>query len=163
MKLYIKQKVFSLTSKFTVKDEAGNDRYFVEGEFFSLRGRLHIMDAQGGEIGQIYRRLMTFLPHFILEIDGEEIAEIVKDFSFFRPKYSLENTSLRIEGDFWAHEYSLYDGDRNIMNIHKEWFTWGDSYELDILDPDYELISLGIVLAIDTAMAAANTASSAST
>lgn len=27
MKLYIKQKVFSLTSKFTVKDEAGNDRY----------------------------------------------------------------------------------------------------------------------------------------
>ena len=140
MKLYIKQKVFSLTSKFTVKDEAGNDRYFVEGEFFSLRGRLHIMDAQGGEIGQI-----------------------VKDFSFFRPKYSLENTSLRVEGDFWAHEYSLYDGDRNIMNIHKEWFTWGDSYELDILDPDYELISLGIVLAIDTAMAAANTASSAST
>lgn len=140
MKLYIKQKVFSLTSKFTVKDEDGNDRYFVEGEFFSLRGRLHIMDAQ-----------------------GEEIAEIVKDFSFFRPKYSLENTSLRVEGDFWAHEYSLYDGDRNIMNIHKEWFTWGDSYELDILDPDYELISLGIVLAIDTAMAAANTASSAST
>ena len=174
MKLYIKQKVFSLTSKFTVKDEAGNDRYFVEGEFFSLRGRLHIMDAQGGEIGRIYRRLMTFLPHFILEIGGEEIAEIVKDFSFFRPKYSLENTSLSvegeiegldwtIEGDFWAHEYSLYDGDRNIMNIHKEWFTWGDSYELDILDPDYELISLGIVLAIDTAMAAANTASSAST
>ena len=46
MKLYIKQKVFSLTSKFTVKDESGNDRYFVEGEFFSLRGRLHIMDAQ---------------------------------------------------------------------------------------------------------------------
>ena len=140
MKLYIKQKVFSLTSKFTVKDESGNDRYFVEGEFFSLRGRLHIMDAQ-----------------------GEEIAEIVKDFSFFRPKYSLENTSLSVEGDFWSHEYSLYDGDRNIMNIHKEWFTWGDSYELDILDPDYELISLGIVLAIDTAMAAANTASSAST
>lgn len=49
------------------------------------------------------------------------------------------------------------------MNIHKEWFTWGDSYELDILDPKYELISLGIVLAIDKATAAANTASSAST
>lgn len=106
---------------------------------------------------------MDFLPRFILEIGGEEIAEIVKEFSFFRPVYSLENTDLRVEGDFWAHEYSLYDGDRNIMNIHKEWFTWGDSYELDILDPKYELISLGIVLAIDKAMAAANTASSAST
>lgn len=51
MKLYIKQKVFSLTSRFTVKDENGDDRYFVEGEFFSLRGRLHILNAQGEEIG----------------------------------------------------------------------------------------------------------------
>ena len=96
-------------------------------------------------------------------MDGVERAEIVKRFTFFFEKYEIEGLDWTIEGDFWAHEYSLYDGDRNIMNIHKEWFTWGDSYELDILDPDYELISLGIVLAIDTAMAAANTASSAST
>lgn len=27
MKLYIKQKVFSIGAKFSVKDEAGNDRY----------------------------------------------------------------------------------------------------------------------------------------
>lgn len=86
MKLYIKQKVFSLTSRFTVKDENGDDRYFVEGEFFSLRGRLHILNAQGEEIGQIYSRLWTFLPRFILEIGGEEIAEIVKEFSFFPPR-----------------------------------------------------------------------------
>ncbi len=164
MKLYIKQKVFSLTSKFTVKDEHGEDRYFIEGEFLSLRGMLHIMNSRGEEIGRIYSRLMTFLQRFVLEINGKEVAEIVKKISLFRPKYELEGTSLHIEGDFWAHEYSLYDGNRNIMNIHKEWFTWGDSYELDILDPEYELISLGIVLAIDTAIARESAASaSAST
>lgn len=36
MKLYIKQKVFSLSAEFSVKDEAGNDRYFVEGEILSF-------------------------------------------------------------------------------------------------------------------------------
>ena len=158
MKLYIKQKVFSLTSKFTVKDEAGNDRYFVEGEFFSLRGRLHIMDAQGEEIGQIYRRLMTFLPHFILEIGGEEIAEIVKDFSFFRPKYSLENTSLSVEGDFWAHEYRITQNGREVVSISKEWFTWGDCYALDIADSADEMLALAVVLAIDAVHAQANAA-----
>ena len=158
MKLYIKQKVFSLTSKFTVKDESENDRYFVEGEFFSLRGRLHIMDAQGGEIGQIYRRLMTFLPHFILEIGGEEIAEIVKDFSFFRPKYSLENTSLRVEGDFWAHEYHITQNGREVVSISKEWFTWGDCYALDIADSADEMLALAVVLAVDAVHAQANAA-----
>ena len=162
MKLYIKQKVFSLTSKFTVKDESGEDKYFVEGEFFSLRGRMHIYNAANEEIGQIYSRLMTFLPRFILEINGHGVAEIVKEFSFLRPKYRLENTSLRVEGDYWAHEYSLFDGERKIMDIRKEWFTWGDSYELDISDPAYELTALGIVLAIDTAMAKAASAAASS-
>lgn len=36
MKLYIKQKVFSIGAKFSVKDEAGNDKYFVEGEILTL-------------------------------------------------------------------------------------------------------------------------------
>ena len=36
MKLYIKQKVFSWGDKFTVKDEAGRDRYYVEGEVFTF-------------------------------------------------------------------------------------------------------------------------------
>jgi len=36
MKLYVKQKVFSFRDSFTVKDEFGNDRYNVVGDFFSL-------------------------------------------------------------------------------------------------------------------------------
>lgn len=36
MMLYIKQKVFSCADRFTVKDETGVDRYYVEGEFLSL-------------------------------------------------------------------------------------------------------------------------------
>ena len=33
MKLYIKQKVFSWVDRFTVFDETGADKYYVEGEF----------------------------------------------------------------------------------------------------------------------------------
>ena len=35
MKLYIKQKVFSWVDRFTVFDETGADKFYVEGEFFS--------------------------------------------------------------------------------------------------------------------------------
>ena len=44
MKLYIKQKVFSWGDKFTVKDEAGRDRYYVEGEVFTFGRKLHVYD-----------------------------------------------------------------------------------------------------------------------
>ncbi|MBQ7054279.1 MAG: hypothetical protein IJN97_03575, partial [Oscillospiraceae bacterium] len=65
MKLYIKQQVFSLTAKFTVKDERGEDKYFVEGDFLSLHARMHIYNTMRQEIAQIYRKI-TFLPRFVL-------------------------------------------------------------------------------------------------
>ena len=42
MKLYIKQKVFSWVDRFTVFDETGADKYYVEGEFFSWGKKLHV-------------------------------------------------------------------------------------------------------------------------
>ena len=41
-----------------------------------------------------------------------------------------------------------------IVTISKEWMTWGDSYELDIADPDDETVALAVVLTIDCVMAA---------
>ena len=43
MKLYIKQKVFSWGDKFTVKDETGRDRYYVEGEIFTFGRKLMLI------------------------------------------------------------------------------------------------------------------------
>ena len=40
MRLYIKQKVFQLVKDFPVKDEAGNDRYQVQGRFMSMASRM---------------------------------------------------------------------------------------------------------------------------
>ena len=154
MRLFIKQKVFSLNAKFNVKDEDGNDKFYVEGEFLSLSSKLHVFDAAGNEAAMVYRRLMTLLPRFVVEINGAEVAEIVKDFSFLVPKYHLEGTSLRMEGDFLDHEYVLQDGDRVVMKMSKEWFTWGDSYVLDIERPEDEILALSIVLAIDCVIAA---------
>lgn len=78
MKLYIKQKVFSIGAKFSVKDEAGNDRYFVEGEILTLGRKLHIYDINNNEVAFVRQKLLTFMPKFTVEVGGEEVAEIVK-------------------------------------------------------------------------------------
>ena len=40
-----------------------------------------------------------------------------------------------------------------IVSINKEWFTWGDCYELDIENPEDEIVALAVVLAIDCVLA----------
>lgn len=162
--LYMKQKVFSWTDRFNIKDELEQDRYFVEGEFLSWGKKLHIYDASGAEVAFIRQKVLAFMPRYIVEIDGREVCQIVKRFTFLRPRYELEGLPWHVQGEFLSHEFTLYDGDREIMRLFKHWFTWGDSYALDIADRENELLCLCVTLAIDAAMADADAAaSSAST
>jgi len=158
MILYLKQQVFSWRDRFYVKDEAGIDCYYVEGEIFSWGKKLHIYDISGREVAFIRQKVMSWLPKYFVEIQGRVVCEIVKEFTFFKPSYRLDGTpaspwaALRVDGDFWAHEYSLYDGQRQIMHLSKKWFTWGDSYELDIAQVQDELLCLCVALAVDCAL-----------
>lgn len=156
MKLYIKQKVFSWADQFTVKDAFGQDRYYVEGEIFSWGKKLHVCDLRGNEVAFIKQELFTFLPRYHVYMNGQHVAEIVKEFSFLFPKYSISGLGWSIDGDIWDHDYEITQSGRPIVTINKEWMTWGDSYELNILDPKDELIALAVVLTIDCVIAASS-------
>ena len=149
MRLYMKEKVFSWNERFTVKDENGWDKYFVEGEFFSLGKKLHLLNVHGEEVAFIQQRLFTLMPRFSVTVAGREIAEIRKEFTFFFQRYVIDGLGWEIDGDVWAHDYVIRKNGRTIVRITKEWFTWGDSYVLDILDPADELVALAVVLTVD--------------
>ena len=149
MKLYIKEKVFSWGDKFTVKDEYGNDKYFVEGEVFSWGKKLHVYNSAGCEVAFIKQEVFSFMPRFYVFCGNQQVAEIKKEFSFLFPRYSIEGLGWEIEGRFMAHEYEITQNGHTIVSISKEWMTWGDSYELDILNPSDEIVALAVVLTID--------------
>ncbi|MCL1820688.1 MAG: LURP-one-related family protein [Oscillospiraceae bacterium] len=158
MKLYVKQKVFSWRDRFFVKDENGSDRYAVEGEILSLGKKLHVYDMNGTEVAFIRQKVMSWLPRFFVEVNGRVVCTIVKELTLFKQRYRLEGLPWHLDGDFWAHEYSLVENNRQIMRLSKKWFSWGDSYELDIADPQNELMCLCVALAVDCALAIQNAA-----
>ena len=149
MKLYIKEKVFSWGDKFTVKDQYGNDKYMVKGEVFTWGKKLHVYDMAGNEVAFIKQEVWSFLPRYYVFCGERQVAEIKKKFTFFFPKYSIEGLGWEIDGSFMAHEYQITKAGRQIVSISKEWMTWGDSYELDILNPADEIVALAVVLTID--------------
>lgn len=153
MKLYMKQKVFSWVDKFHIADENGDTRYYAEGELLSWGKKLHIYDQTGQEVSFIRQKLMSWLPRYFVEMNESVVATIVKDFSFFRPSYHVEGLPWQMKGDFWEHNYVMYDERNEIMRIRKAWFTWGDSYEIEILDPRNEVLCLSVALAVDCAVA----------
>lgn len=168
MKLYMKQKVFSWKDRFKIYDEFENVLYEVEGEFFTMGKKLHIYDASHREAAFIHQKIWSFLPRYFVSHDGVDVAEVVKEFTFIRQEYTVNGPGWQVHGDFMAHEYEITGNDGIVASISKKWFTWGDTYEIDIHNgPENgseadEIMVLCVVLIIDAVMEAASAAAGAS-
>ncbi len=155
MKLYIKQKVFSWNSQFTVKDESGHDRYTVEGKVFSLGHKLHVCDMDGHEVAYIAQELNAWMPRYRVEIPGREPVWIRKKFTWIHPKYEMGGIDWFVDGFGWTHEYSILQGKQKVADIRKEILSWGDAYAVTVLDPGQEILALSVALVIDCVLESA--------
>ena len=149
MKLYIRQKVFSWKDKFTVKDFDGRDVYQVEGEFFSFGKKLHIYDMSGNEVAFIQQKVLSFLPRYYVYVGDNQVAEILKKFTFLRPKYEVHGLNWQVEGDFLGWDYRIFSNDGDIAKVTKQLFKLTDTYLIDVKDHNNALDALMLVLAID--------------
>ena len=149
MDLYMKQRVFSWNDRFTIYDSNGKDRFYVEGEMFSWGKKLHLYDLYGNELIFITQKVLTFLPKYEIYMGGQYIAEVVKEFTFFKHRYTVNGLDWSVYGDFFDHEYVIENESREIASVSKQWFTWGDTYEISIPYDTDELAALAVVLVID--------------
>lgn len=152
MTLYIRQRIFSWTDSYDVYDEAGNSRYRVKAQLFSLGHRIHVYDcATGQEVGSIRQKLFTLLPTFEIWIRNRHMGTVQEKISFFREKYEVDYRGWNVDGDFLGWDYRVCHNGREIMSISKELFRLTDTYALSYADPANEIPGLLLVLAIDAA------------
>lgn len=149
MKYYIKEKVFTFKDKFYVKNEREEDCFYVEGELISFGKKLHIFDTTGTELALVHRKVLSLLPCFRVYVGENQVAEIIKEIAFFRNKYTIKGLDWEVEGNIYDHDYAIYSNGQTIATIAKAWFSWGDSYEIDVASEADPLYALAVVLAID--------------
>lgn len=149
---YVKQHVFSWKDRFTVKNSSGQDVYFVEGEFLSFGKKLRIYNPDGREVLYIEQQIWNFLPSYTLFVQGEEVATVRKELSFFRPSYKIEGPGWQVRGSVWQHHYQMLEEGSVVAEVEKEWFSWGDSYALTVSEEEASILALGIMIVIDCVM-----------
>ena len=163
MKLYIKQKVFSLHDRFYVRDEAGAEVYSVVGNIFTIGRKLHICDLNDNELLFIEQKVFTLLPCYYLKRGDVLAATVKREFTFFKRSYNIENLNWHVEGNFMDHDFVVYDAiGTAIATVSKAWLSWGDSYQIDFAPDQDELILIGVIICIDADMASEQASHSSS-
>lgn len=148
MKLLFKQRMFSWFDSYDIYDEMGNTVFTVKGKL-AWGHRLEIYNANGDHIATLNEKVLTFLPKFEIYIGDNYVGQIVKEFSLFRPSFSIDFNGWQVEGDFFQWDYQIVYGNFVIATIQKELFNWTDTYTIDVQNPNDALSALLVTLAID--------------
>ena len=149
MKLYFKQRLFSWFDSYDIYDENHQTVYTVRGQL-SWGHKLNVYDASGAPLGTLRERILTFLPKFEILFGDKCVGEIRKDFTFFKPHFTVDFEGWQVSGSFWEWDYAITDASGvTVATVSKELFRLTDTYVIDVVHEKDALSALMLVLAID--------------
>jgi len=153
MRYVMKQKLFCWGDDFTIKDDQGRDVFFVDGKAFSIGEKLSFQDMAGNELAFIRQKLLAWGPTYEI-YRGSELAAVVKKhlFTFLNCKFTVDvpgPDDLEAEGNFLDHEYRFTRGGRIVATVSKQWFSWTDTYGVEVADGEDAVLLLASTVLID--------------
>lgn len=153
MRYVMKQRLFSLTDSFTIKNEQGDDVYRVRGKLLSFGKQLSFEDIGGNELAYIRQKLLSFAPTYEIYRSDKLFATVNRElFTFLRHKFFIDvpgPDDLEAAGDFLDLEYSFERGGRRVATVSKTWFSLSDTYGVDISTGEDDVLILASSVVID--------------
>jgi uncharacterized protein YxjI len=155
MRYVMRQKILAWGDDFQIRDEAGRDVYVVDGKGISLGDQLSFRDLAGTELAFIKQRLLAWGKTYEIHRAGVLVAVVKRElFSFLKHRFSVDvpgPDDLEAEGDFIDHEYEFRRGDRVVATVSKRFFSWSDTYGIDVASGEDEVLILASAVVIDMA------------
>src|SRR5215469_6304082 len=154
MRYVMKQILFSWGDHYTIKTEAGEDAYLVNGKAFSLGSKLSLQDMQGNELAFIKQKVLSWGPTYEIYRNGELAAVVKKElFTLFRCRFTVDvpgPDDYEAQGDFMDMEYTFSrQNEGEVAEVSKRWFARSDTYGVDIPDGEDDVLILASTVVID--------------
>jgi uncharacterized protein YxjI len=153
MKFVMKEKWFALGNDFDIMDENGAKAFHVDGRALSFGDKLSFQDSQGHELAFIRQRLLAWGPTYEVLREGKIVATLRKKiFTLFRCKFDVDvpgPNDLEAKGNFFDHEYEFLLQGSPVAHVSKRWFSWTDTYGIEVSSPQDPVLILAYAVIID--------------
>lgn len=150
----IRQNLLSIGDDFWIENAKGQKVFKVDGKVLRIRKTLVFEDANGRKLAQIKERLLALKDTMVVEdANGKDIATIKKALiAPLRDKWNVnvkDGEDLVVQGNILNLEYSIKQGRTKVAEVSKKWFSFTDTYGVEIADGQNEILMLAIAVAVD--------------
>ena len=153
MRYIMRERILSWGDDFTIRNDDGKDAYYVDGKVLSFGDKLSFRDADGTDVALIDQKLLSIGPQYEIIRGGKTVAVVKKQlFTLFRARFTIDvpgPDDLEAKGNFLDHEYSFERGGRQVARVSKKWFSFSDTYGIDIDEGEDDVLILASAVVID--------------
>ena len=153
MRYIMRERILSWGDDFTIRTADGENAYYVDGKVFSFGNKLSFKDMSGRELARIDQKLLSIGPQYEIVRDGETVAVVKKHlFTLFRARFTVDvegPDDLDASGNFLDHEYTFERSGRQVARVSKKWFSFSDTYGIDIDEGEDDVLILASAVVID--------------
>ena len=150
MKVIIKNKFFSLGGSSSVKDENGNDVFYVKGRIMSPTKVKWVCDKEGNKLYKVRNKWFNFFNERAYVYEGKTKIAKVKHPAFAGNKFIVEGYAdeIMIDGDFFSLKSSILRNGEVVGTINREITIINDAFTLEADEKDMPFM-IALVIAID--------------
>jgi len=149
----MRQKWVSFGDDYTIKNEGGEDVFFVDGRAFSIGDKLSFEDMQGNELAFIRQRLLTLGKTYEIERNGRTTTIHKEMFTLFSCTFQIDvpgPNDLEAKGNLSDHEYQIRDTRGAVVaEVSKRWFRFTDTYGVEVAPGQDDVGILAAAVVID--------------
>jgi len=157
MRYVMRQKLWSWGNDFTIKDDAGTDRFYVDGKVITLRQEMVFEDMDRRPLATVRKRLLSFGNVYDI-YHGDQLFAVVREnwLPLVRYRFTVDvgddgpgPGDLSITGDVWNHEYTFEEAGQAVAVVSKRWFSWTDTFGVDVADGADDVLVLACTAVVD--------------
>lgn len=147
----IRQKMFSFGDAFTITDREDRERYQVQGKVFSLGNKLTLCDMEGEAIYYIEQQLMRLMAEYYIYQGERQVVTCKKRFALFGSKFDItsDHGNYAVEGHPLDYSYKIHRDGELVATVDKQFFSFTDTYGVQVMDSEDEAFILSLVIVID--------------
>ncbi len=150
MKVVIKNKFFSLGGSSSVKNENGEDVFFVKGRFLSPTHVKWVCDKEKHKLYKVRNKWFNFINERAYVYEGKTKVAKVKHPLFSGKKFVVEGykEEILINGDFFSAQSTITRNGKPVGTINREFAVVNDTFTLEAEEKDMPFM-IALVIAID--------------
>lgn len=152
MKVYIKNRVFSLGQGSSVVDENKNALFDVKGRAISITRKKYLYDANGQLLYSIRNKWINFFVHkaYIYDASGSKIATVKDKWFNVNQEYFVTGykDEIKIQGKFFGLTSQILRNGNVIGTVRRQITFIADAFELEADERDIPFL-IALVVALD--------------